>query len=77
MHAAADLAEPMRGGESLPASHAERSLKEAVAELERGMISAVLEKSGHNQQQAARLLGLSRQGLIKKLKRYGIAARAK
>jgi DNA-binding protein Fis len=32
--------------------------------------------SGYNQVRATRRLGLSRQGLIKKLKRYGIAPRA-
>jgi DNA-binding NtrC family response regulator len=49
-----------------------RSLKIAVEELEREMIVAALASANHNQQQAARLLGLSRQGLINKIKRYGI-----
>lgn len=48
------------------------SLKKAVEELERRMISEALASTQNNQQQAARLLGLSRQGLINKLKRYSI-----
>jgi DNA-binding NtrC family response regulator len=46
-----------------------------IEELERRMIAAALATCHHNQQQAARTLGLSRQGLIKKMKRYGIGTR--
>jgi Nif-specific regulatory protein len=49
------------------------SLKKAVAELERQMIERALQETRENQQQAAKLLGLSRQGLINKMKRYAIA----
>jgi len=49
-----------------------RSLKEIVAQLETRLIREALNASHHNQQQAARALGLSRQGLIKKMKRYGL-----
>ncbi|MCB5255136.1 MAG: sigma 54-interacting transcriptional regulator [Candidatus Cloacimonadaceae bacterium] len=48
------------------------NLKEAVEELERKMIYATMEKYEWNQTQAARELGLSRQGLIKKLQRYNL-----
>jgi DNA-binding NtrC family response regulator len=51
-----------------------QSLKKAIAELERQMIQETLSATRNNQQQTARLLGLSRQGLINKLKRYGITA---
>jgi DNA-binding NtrC family response regulator len=47
-----------------------QSLKAAVEELERKMIADALRSTGGNQQQAARVLGLSRQGLINKMKRY-------
>jgi len=50
-----------------------QSLKTAVAEIEQRMISEALRETKNNQQQAARLLGLSRQGLINKMKRYAIA----
>jgi len=46
------------------------SLKNAVESLEREMIGEMLRSTGHNQQKAARALGLSRQGLINKIKRY-------
>ncbi len=36
------------------------------------MITEALESTRQNQQQAARLLGLSRQGLINKVKRYSL-----
>ena len=50
-----------------------QSLKKAVAEMEKRMIGEALRETRNNQQQAARLLGLSRQGLINKMKRYSIA----
>jgi DNA-binding NtrC family response regulator len=49
-----------------------KSLKSAVEELERRMIVDALEGTRNNQQQASRVLGLSRQGLINKMKRYAI-----
>ena len=49
-----------------------QSLKAAVEDLERRMIAEALARSLPSQAQTAKLLGLSRQGLIKKLKRYGI-----
>jgi DNA-binding NtrC family response regulator len=50
-----------------------QSLKNAVVEMEQRMIAEALRETRSNQQQAARLLGLSRQGLINKMKRYSIA----
>jgi len=50
-----------------------QSLKTAIEDLERRMIQEAIESTHNNQQQAARLLGLSRQGLINKLKRYSLA----
>ena len=49
-----------------------RSLKEAVEELEEQMIIEALETCEQNQLKTAKVLGLSRWGLIKKMKRYGI-----
>ena len=48
------------------------TLPQAVETLERKMIEAVLRDTHNNKQQAALILGLSRQGLIKKLKRLKI-----
>jgi Nif-specific regulatory protein len=50
------------------------SLKETVATLEKRLIAEALRARQRNQQQTAKMLGLSRQGLIKKMKRYGIKA---
>jgi Nif-specific regulatory protein len=47
-------------------------LKHAVADLERRMIEEALAETRNNQQQAAKLLGVSRQGLINKMKRYAL-----
>jgi two-component system response regulator AtoC len=49
-----------------------RSLPTAVEALERRMIEQALRESGGKKQKAAQALGLSRQGLIKKLKRLAI-----
>lgn len=49
-----------------------KPLKEAVAELERAEIILALQKSRGNVSAAARTLGLSRMGLLKKLQRYQI-----
>ena len=47
-------------------------LKDAVEALEREMIAEALHTTRNNQQQSARRLGLSRQGLINKIKRYNL-----
>jgi len=47
-------------------------LKDATEELERKMVRAALERFDGNRSLAARALGLSRQGLINKIYRYGL-----
>lgn len=77
---AADLSEalqatPAGGPPALRrASAAALSLPDEVEELEKERIRAALSACGQNQVRTARKLGLSRQGLINKLKRYGISA---
>lgn len=58
--------------EAAPASSKHQTLKAAVEDLERQMLHDAMVQTKNNQQQAAKLLGLSRQGLINKLKRYAI-----
>ena len=58
--------------EPAPKSPTSRSLPDAVEQLERRLIEEALRESGGNKQKAAQVLGLSRQGLIKKLKRLSI-----
>ncbi|MGH7800583.1 MAG: helix-turn-helix domain-containing protein, partial [Thermodesulfobacteriota bacterium] len=48
-------------------------LKETVEEIEIRMIKEALQKSGGNKQKASEILGITRQGLIKKIKRYGLS----
>jgi Nif-specific regulatory protein len=48
------------------------TLKEATAQVERQMVLEALRKSGGNRSQAARDLGLTRQGLLNKIARYDI-----
>ncbi len=49
-----------------------RNLPDAVEDLERTLIREALAASGNNQVRAAEMLGISRQGLINKIKRYDI-----
>lgn len=49
-----------------------QTLPQAVEELEQRMIKHALHACRQNQVRTAKILGLSRQGLIKKMKRYGI-----
>jgi len=73
---ATDLAEAVcheNGGAA--ADGGQQSLSDAVEALERRMIVAALAQCSFNQQQAARALGLSRQGLLNKIKRYAIEIR--
>jgi len=49
-----------------------KTLKDAMDELERDMILAAMEATDWNQTQAAKELGISRQGLIQKLKRFNL-----
>lgn len=52
--------------------HKRQTLKDAIEDLERKMINDVLVEFKWNQTQASKELGLSRQGLIKKMKRYNL-----
>ena len=49
-----------------------KTIDEVVASIERRMIETALRKAGGNKQKAAQALGLSRQGLLKKIKRLAI-----
>jgi transcriptional regulator with PAS, ATPase and Fis domain len=49
-----------------------RSLNEAVELLEISMIKNALTETNGHKQKASNLLGITRQGLFKKMKRYGL-----
>jgi DNA-binding NtrC family response regulator len=56
-----------------PASHA-HGLHAETRALEEKRLREALERTRGNKSRAARALGLSRQGLLKKLRRYGMSA---
>jgi len=64
-------AEPRIGVKPVP----RKSLFDAVEALERRMIEEALRDTAGNKQKAAQKLGVSRQGLLKKLKKLGLSAR--
>lgn len=64
-----DGAQPQGAGDT---SSLHGSLDEQVRLLEIRLLSDALTQSHGNRSQAARLLGLSRQGLLKKIERYGL-----
>ncbi|MBU1308609.1 MAG: sigma-54 dependent transcriptional regulator [Gammaproteobacteria bacterium] len=57
----------------LPLDSSQMSLEQAVQQLEIKMIKHALQQCKGNKSQAARELGLSRQGLLKKIDRYRLA----
>jgi two-component system NtrC family response regulator len=61
-----------QGAAVAPVKPQRRGLDEAIAALEVQMITAALNESGNNRSEAARLLGISRVGLLKKLDRLGL-----
>ena len=60
------------GGHASPATGTQVTLQEATAQLERQMVVKALRKTDGNRSQAARILGLTRQGLLNKIARYNI-----
>jgi two-component system, NtrC family, response regulator HupR/HoxA len=70
-----DLAPSVSRAERAPAAAGAASLRQAVGELEVGLISRTLADTNWNKSRAARALGLSRLGLQKKIDRYGIDRR--
>ena len=63
--------------ERAPAEESTRFLRGTVEEIEIRKIKEALEKCGGNKQRASEILGISRQGLINKMKRYGLSSEAK
>jgi transcriptional regulator with PAS, ATPase and Fis domain len=72
-----DLSEPIRRSatEVAPSLSTPRFLKDVISEIEKRMIQEALQQTKQNQLHAAKALGLSRHGLIKKMKRYNIRFR--
>jgi transcriptional regulator with PAS, ATPase and Fis domain len=66
------LAMPAQGAGSEPPDGGGKTLEEKIAALERREIAAALRATQGNKSQAAAQLGLSRQGLLNKMDRYGL-----
>lgn len=65
--------QPDQIASSQPAVQLTGNLEQAVQQLEINLIRQALKNSNGNKSQAARQLGLSRQGLLKKIDRYKLA----
>ncbi|WP_166836654.1 sigma-54-dependent transcriptional regulator [Rheinheimera pleomorphica] len=66
--------EAVNNGDSGPLLHADNlQLEPAVQQLEIRLIKQAMQQANGNKSQAARLLGLSRQGLLKKIDRYRLS----
>ncbi len=73
---AEDLSEKVRGGGARRAPAAEEPrLRERVDQVERCLIFEALERYDWNKSRVARELGMTRQGLAKKMTRFGIPSR--
>ena len=66
------LAEPSES-RAFAASSRTKTLRDVAAEVERSAVAEALSRYGGNRTRAARSLGLSRQGLTKKMKRLGLS----
>jgi Nif-specific regulatory protein/two-component system response regulator HydG len=70
----------MAGKSSLPDESAELrfsgSLPAALQKVETAMIKNALARAGGNKSRASRALGITRQGLLKKMKRHGLEGAA-
>ena len=67
-----DLSLQVRGAAPLQLGDGDDlSIKPRVEHMEKDLIARALKRTGGNNTHAAKLLGLSRYGLLKKLKRYG------
>ena len=50
----------------------DQKMPELMARIERDLVEKALEKTGGNRSHAAKLLGISRRGLLNKIARYSI-----
>ena len=66
------LSEKLRREADAPVEGRTRTLREITEEIEARMIRDTLRQTGGNRSRAAGILGLTRQGLLNKINRYGI-----
>ena len=66
------LSDKLHGDIKPPAAGSTRTLKEITENIETKLIGETLRETGGNRSKAAGILGLTRQGLLNKINRYGI-----
>ena len=76
-HLDASIRAPRQDFTATPSPESPQTLPGAVERLERRLIEEAMRESGGKKQKAAQALGLSRQWLIKKMKRLGIRVKNK
>ena len=67
-----DLPEPIAGLHDAPTPLETEARLPSLEEMEKSLIAAALDKSRGNKNEAARLLGIDRQRLYRKIEKYGI-----
>ena len=67
-----DLPEPIAGSPDVPTPFQTEARLPSLEEMEKSLIAAALDKSRGNKNEAARLLGIDRQRLYRKIEKYGI-----
>ncbi|MBO1518406.1 sigma-54-dependent Fis family transcriptional regulator [Oceanisphaera sp. DM8] len=75
LYPSASAHHPTTNHHQLPAINTEQTLDAQVKALEISLISQVLATHHNNRTHAAQALGLSRQGLLKKIERYGLSSK--
>jgi transcriptional regulator with GAF, ATPase, and Fis domain len=66
------FSESIRYATSIPLNAKEGSVQSVTDRLERSLVQKALEEAGGNRTRAAEKLGLSRRGLLNKIRRYGL-----
>ena len=72
----ADLPEPIAGLCAAPTPFQTEARLPSLEEMEKSLIAAALDKSRGNKNEAARLLGIDRQRLYRKIEKYGLTSPA-
>lgn len=66
------MPEPIAGLHDAPTPFQTEARLPSLEEMEKSLIAAALDKSQGNKNEAARLLGIDRQRLYRKIEKYGI-----
>ena len=70
------MPEPIVGSRVAPTPFQTEARLPSLEEMEKSLIAAALDKSRGNKNEAARLLGIDRQRLYRKIEKYGLSSLA-